>query len=104
MKSDLPGYNIELVKKRIRELQDKYEKEIKPNESDYNEANTKKGFIEPILRILNWDTEDINQVDAEFPIKNKRSSGSADYALKIDGEIKLLLEAKSFFCISLIII
>jgi len=96
MKSDLPGYNIELVKNRIRELQDKYEKEIKPNESDYNEANTKKGFIEPILRVLNWDTEDVNQVDAEFPIKNKRSSGSADYALKIDGEVKLLLEAKSF--------
>ena len=96
MAEALPGYNIELVKKRIRELQEKYEKDIKPNESDYNEANTKKGFIEPILRVLNWDTEDINQVDAEFPIKNKRSSGSADYALKIDGEIKLLLEAKSF--------
>ena len=49
MNKDLPGYNIELVKKRIRELQDKYEKEIKPNESDYNEPNTKKGFIEPVF-------------------------------------------------------
>jgi type I restriction-modification system DNA methylase subunit len=96
MQKDLPGYNMEIVKKRIRELQEKYEKEIKPREKDYNEENTKKGFIEPILRILNWDTEDINQVDAEFCIKNKRSFGSADYALKINGEVKLLLEAKSF--------
>ncbi len=96
MQKDLPGYNIELVKKRIRELQEKYEKEIKPNEADYNEANTKKGFIEPILRSLNWDTENMNEMDAEFPIKNRVSFGSADYVLKINGEIKLLLEAKSF--------
>ncbi len=96
MEKELPGYNIELVKKKLRELQEKYEKEIKPKEKDYNEENTKKGFIEPLLRVLNWNTEDINEVDAEFYIKNKRSSGSADYALKIGGEVKILLEAKAF--------
>ena len=96
MQQELPGYNMELVKKRLRELQEKYEKEIKPREKDYNEPNTKMNFIEPILNVLNWDTENKDEVDAEFYIKNKRSSGSADYALKINGEVKILLEAKSF--------
>jgi len=88
-------YSIGYVNQKIRKIQEKYREEIKPNEEKYGEENTKKDLIIPILQILNWDTESKTEVDAEFCIKNIRSSGSADYALKIDGEIKLLIEAKA---------
>ncbi|MBA3375041.1 MAG: hypothetical protein H0U00_04385 [Actinobacteria bacterium] len=57
-----------------------------------NEANTKALLIEPMLSALGWDTTDVDQVEREYRVYDKTS---LDYALKIDGERKLFVEAKA---------
>lgn len=56
-----------------------------------NEANTKALLIEPVLRALGWNLEDIDQVDREYAVFD---GTKLDYALKIDGQPHLFLEAK----------
>jgi predicted transport protein len=56
-----------------------------------NEANTKALLIEPMLQALGWDTADLSQVEREHRVYDNTS---LDYALKIDGEARLFIEAK----------
>jgi hypothetical protein len=60
-----------------------------------NEAATKNGCIEPILRALGWDTSDIDEVDPEWG--KTQAAGRADYALISEpgGHPIAVLEAKS---------
>jgi predicted transport protein len=48
-------------------------------------------LIEPMLRALGWDTTDLSQVEREHRVFDNTS---LDYALKIDGEPRLFVEAK----------
>ncbi len=57
-----------------------------------NEANTKALLIEPMLSALGWDTTDVDQVEREYRVYDKTA---LDYALKIDGELRLFVEAKA---------
>lgn len=79
-------------KDKIKQLVDKYyalkeEGKLK----DYNEEATKKGFIEPLFRALDWDIENLNEVSVEETISKKR----VDYGFRVDGIPKFFLEAKS---------
>ncbi len=56
----------------------------------YNESETKTGFIEPLLQALGWNTQDRNEVGLE----EKISGGRVDYSLKIRGSPKIYIEAK----------
>ncbi|MDG6945956.1 MAG: N-6 DNA methylase [Nitrososphaerota archaeon] len=55
------------------------------------EEETKKDFILPMFKALNWDTEDSREVSAEENISKKR----VDYGFRIDGIPKFFLEAKA---------
>jgi predicted type IV restriction endonuclease len=44
--------------------------------SQYNESETKAGFIEPLLQALGWNTQDRNEVGLE----EKISRGCVDYS------------------------
>ncbi|MEJ7787292.1 MAG: DUF5655 domain-containing protein [Solirubrobacteraceae bacterium] len=57
-----------------------------------NEANTKALLIEPMLAELGWDTTDVEQVEREYRVYDKTA---LDYALRIDGELRLFVEAKA---------
>jgi predicted transport protein len=57
-----------------------------------NEANTKALLIEPMLLALGWDTSDLDQVEREYRVFDNTS---LDYALKVNGELKLFVEAKA---------
>jgi predicted transport protein len=57
-----------------------------------NEANTKALLVEPMLSALGWDTTDVDQVEREYRVYDKTA---LDYALKIDGELRLFVEAKA---------
>ena len=57
-----------------------------------NEANTKALLIEPLLAALGWDTADLDQVEREYRVYD---GTSLDYALKINGDLRLFLEAKA---------
>ena len=57
-----------------------------------NEANTKALLIEPLLASLGWDTADLDQVEREYRVFD---GTSLDYALKVEGEPRLFVEAKA---------
>jgi type I restriction-modification system DNA methylase subunit len=61
---------------------------------DYNEANVRLRFINPLLRALGWDIESPDEVSVEDHLL----SGYSDYALKIPGERRprVFVEAKRF--------
>lgn len=57
-----------------------------------NEANTKALLIEPVVSALGWNLFDIGEVDREFRVYD---GTFLDYALRVDGNPRLFLEAKA---------
>lgn len=79
------------AKKEIRRLIEKFGREKDAgNIYDYNEEEAKKGFIEPLLEALGWNTRDRSEVSLE----HRASGGRVDYALKINSIPKTFVEAK----------
>ena len=58
-----------------------------------NEQNTKATLIEPVLRALGWDLEDLEEVRREY--KLKRRDRPVDCALLLVRTPRLLVEAKA---------
>ncbi len=58
---------------------------------EFDEEETKKDFILPLFRALNWNVEDSREVSAEETISKKR----VDYGFRIEGIPKFFLEAKA---------
>ncbi len=56
----------------------------------YNEDNTRKGFILPLFRALDWDIENAAEVSAE----EKVSRGFVDFAFRLSGIPRFFLETK----------
>lgn len=78
---------------KISQLIEKFSRERAAGRlCDYNESETKAGFIEPLLQALGWDTRDRNEVGFE----TKVSSGRVDYSLKLHGSSGIYVEAKPF--------
>ena len=79
------------ARERIQQLVEKFRREQAAGViSQYNESETKTGFIEPLLQALGWNTQDRNEVGLE----EKISAGRVDYSLKIKGSPKIYVEAK----------
>lgn len=76
-----------------RELWDRIRKIIAGGE-DLNEANTKGKLIEPVLSALGWDLigED---VEREWEVDIGSGKAHADYALNVERQPLVLIEAKS---------
>jgi len=79
------------AKAKIAELVAKYEGLSASQIKAFNEANTKRGFIEPLFKALGWDIDDTNEVTLE----EKASNGRVDYAFKLKGVSQFYLEAKA---------
>ena len=58
-----------------------------------NEQNTKAALIEPVLRALGWDTEDVEEVAREY--KTKTRDKPVDYGLLLMRTPRLFVEAKA---------
>ncbi len=56
-----------------------------------SEEATKTALLNPLLRALDWDTEDLHQVYPEY----SSTRGRVDYALLIEDQPRLLIEAKA---------
>lgn len=56
-----------------------------------NEANTKALLIEPLIAALGWDPVDLDAVEREVRVFE---GTFLDYALKLDGEARVYVEAK----------
>lgn len=57
------------------------------------EQNTKTSLIVPVLRALGWNMEDLEEVQSEY--KRKAMDNPVDYALSLNREPSLFVEAKS---------
>ncbi|MDP2916041.1 MAG: N-6 DNA methylase, partial [Candidatus Aminicenantes bacterium] len=80
------------AKENLAKLLDKFERELNAgNIKEYNEEAAKTAFIQPLLKdVLGWDVNNRDEVSPE----EKTSRGRVDYGLKIDGKIKIYVEAK----------
>lgn len=58
-----------------------------------NEENTKATLIDPVLRALGWNTEDLEEVQREFRLKTRDKP--VDYALFLLRNVRLFIEAKA---------
>ncbi|MEE8358840.1 MAG: N-6 DNA methylase, partial [Candidatus Hydrothermarchaeales archaeon] len=56
-----------------------------------NEEDVKSAVIERFLKIAGWDVSNPDEIKKELPVEG----GKVDYALKVEGEIKLIIEAKA---------
>ncbi|OGP93484.1 MAG: hypothetical protein A2156_11330 [Deltaproteobacteria bacterium RBG_16_48_10] len=80
-----------IIQEKIQKLVEKFQREEAAGViGQYNESETKTGFIEPLLQALGWNTQDRNEVGLE----EKISRGRVDYSLKIKGSPKIYNEAK----------
>jgi len=77
-------------RQQIEKLVAKYQNITQRQRRDYNEANTKNVFVQPLFEALGWDFSDINQVEAEKTI----AKGRVDYVLKVNRVSKFCLEVK----------
>jgi type I restriction-modification system DNA methylase subunit len=77
-------------RQQIENLLVKYQSLSQRERRDYNEANTKNVFVQPLFEALGWDFSDINQVEAEKTIVK----GRVDYIFKINRVSKFCLEVK----------
>ena len=78
------AYNqVESLVKRYRALSNAARR-------SYNEDNTRKDFILPLFRALEWNVENTTEVSAE----EKVSRGSVDFAFRLDGIPRFFLETK----------
>ena len=79
------------AQEKVQQLVEKFRREQAAGViGQYNESETKAGFIEPLLQALGWNTQDRNEVGLE----EKISGGRVDYSLKIKGSPKIYIEAK----------
>lgn len=87
---------MELTKERAKEnlerLIKKFETELlRERIKEYNEEAAKISFIQPLLKdVLGWDVNNKDEVSPEERI----SGGRVDYGLKVEGKIKIFIEAK----------
>ena len=66
---------------------------LKKRDQPIGEANTKATLIEPLLAALGWNTTNIDEVVRE--IKLSQRYNPVDYALLLDKEPCLFIEAKA---------
>lgn len=87
--------NTEEIKENIKKLVDKYNN-LKDQDKikDFNEAQTRNEFIEPLFEFLGWDMRNLN-IEGEVITEEKNSNGRVDLAFRINGIPKFFLEAKS---------
>ena len=80
------------AKKNLARLIEVFERELSAGRvQEYNEEATKMSFIQPLLAdVLGWNVRNHDEVSPE----EKVSRGRVDYGLKIEGAIKVFIEAK----------
>ncbi len=83
----------EKAKENLSKLIKKFKRELETGRAkEYNEEATKISFIQPLLEdVLGWNVRNHDEVSPE----EKVSKGRVDYGLKIDGIIKVFIEAKA---------
>jgi len=69
------------------------ERIVRYRDSPIGEQDTKAALIDPVLRALGWDVEDLEEVQREYRLKS--TDNPVDYALSILRTPRLFVEAKA---------
>ena len=77
---------------QIQQLVEKYEHLSVDERDAFTEQDVGTKFILPLLDLLGWDTQDINQVREQ----RRTRSGPSDYELLSNNQIKIVVEIKRF--------
>lgn len=86
----------EEAREKIGELVKRYNNQKQEGKvQKYKEDNIRRYFIDPLLKYLGWDVEN-KKGEEEVKGEESISKGAADYALRIKGVRKLVLEAKKY--------
>ncbi|MDE3088004.1 MAG: N-6 DNA methylase, partial [Chloroflexota bacterium] len=75
---------------QIEERVKKFKALSKRERDAYNEADTRKDFILPLFRAMEWNIDDMREVAAE----EKISRGFVDFSFRINGVRRFVLETK----------
>ncbi|MCH7698815.1 MAG: N-6 DNA methylase [Chloroflexi bacterium] len=76
----------------LKRLVEKYRELSPARRKRYNEAQTRKDFIDPLLQALGWDVRGIER--DEVLVEERTPAGFPDYTLKIDNIPRVYVEAK----------
>jgi hypothetical protein len=76
----------------IKETVEQARARIARHPTTLGEQNTKAALIEPVLRSLGWDVEDVDEVHREY--KQRSMDNPVDYALMLEDRPVLFVEAK----------
>lgn len=60
----------------------------------FSERETERYLVEPFLDALEYDSRNPNEVQTQLPIRIGSTTKSCDYAIKVGGEVRVLVEAK----------
>lgn len=89
----------EIVKARISELVEKFEKDKHYYCSKgYPEAQLRKDFIDPFFEALGWDMENkagLSPFERDVILEKGETKGRPDYNFRVDGLSKFFVEAKA---------
>jgi hypothetical protein len=69
------------------------ERIVRYRDGGIGEQDTKAALIDPVLRALGWDVEDLEEVQREYRLKG--GDNPVDYALSILRTPRLFVEAKA---------
>jgi hypothetical protein len=75
-----------------QELVEQLRTKIARYHAPLGEQNTKAALIEPLLRGIGWDVEDVDEVHREYRVRSM--DNPVDYALMLDRKPALFVEAK----------
>lgn len=84
-----PLANLSSVLEMVRDSAVSYEQTLKNNE-----AATRAVLVDPVLRALGWDVANPYKVEVEKTERYGKDRISADYALKSNSEVAIVIEAK----------
>src|SRR3989344_5794679 len=82
------------AKKEIRRLVELYLKD-KEKWQRIKETETRSKFIDQMLKALGWDFDSLDEVQMEESISNESTKKRADYTFRLNGVIRLIVEAKA---------
>ncbi|MDE2838081.1 MAG: type I restriction enzyme HsdR N-terminal domain-containing protein [Chloroflexota bacterium] len=60
----------------------------------FSEREAERNLVEPFLEALGYDSRNPNEVKGQLPIQIGSTTKSCDYAISIDGEVRVLVEVK----------
>ena len=84
--------NNKITQTNLKKLVDKY-KALTPQQlKKFTESDVGTKFIQPLLKYLGWDVENIDEVREQ----SRTASGPSDYELLIKNKPKVIVEIKSF--------